>query len=67
MAKSVLAIYLIHENHAISQFVYVRPVLYFQNSMHLVGGIRNRDGNHYNLIMHSIRSNQNIHLSASSL
>lgn len=39
MAKSVLAIYLIHENHAISQFVYIKPVLYLHNSIHLVGGV----------------------------
>lgn len=39
MAKSVLAIYLIHENHAISQYVYVKPVLYLQNSLHLMGGV----------------------------
>lgn len=39
MARSVLAIYLIHENHAISQYVYVKPVLYLQNSLHMVGGV----------------------------
>lgn len=40
MAKSVLAIYLIHENHAISQYTYVRPAQYLHNYLQIGGGCR---------------------------
>ena len=35
ISRSVLAIYLIHENHLISNFVYVKPTQYLLSTTHL--------------------------------